>query len=212
MIRRGGEKRRLTAAGVLWWLARRWWLVALLAALFVTGGLIRSCKRGGTSVGLTHTTAIDATPEEITALKDIGQWELLTISTEELIDTVATSWTGVRQLVRIYTGTLRIGIDLRDATPGWATARGDTAWLRLPPVKLLDERFIDEARTRSFYERGRWDATTRQQLYERAREAMMRRCLTQENMDAARQNARQQFTSLLRGLGYTHINITFENT
>ena len=114
--------------------------------------------------------------------------------------------------MRIYTGTLRIGIDLRDATPGWATARGDTAWLRLPPVKLLDERFIDEARTRSFYERGRWDAATRQQLYERAREAMMHRCLTQENMEAARQNARQQFTSLLRGLGYTHINITFENT
>ena len=40
----------------------------------------------------------------------------------------------------------------------------------------------------------------------------MHRCLTQENMEAARQNARQQFTSLLRGLGYTHINITFENT
>ena len=77
---------------------------------------------------------------------------------------------------------------------------------------IYDERFIDEARTRSFYERGRWDAATRQQLYERAREAMMHRCLTQENMEAARQNARQQFTSLLRGLGYTHINITFENT
>ena len=210
MTRRGERKRRLTAAGLLWWLARRWWLVALLAALVVTGGLIRSCKRGETSVSLTHTTAIDTTPEEITALRDIGQWELLTISTEELIDTVATGWTGVRQLVRIYTGTLRIGIDLGEASENWVTVSGDTLRAVLPKVKLLDDDFIDEAQTQSFFESGTWNGKAREDLYQRAKAKMKKRCLTKENLESAEDNASKQFYQMFKAMGFNTVEIRFE--
>lgn len=39
-------------------------------------------------------------------------------------------------------------------TGEWAQAHGDTVTLRLPAVHLLDKNFIDEARTKVFYESG----------------------------------------------------------
>ena len=44
-----------------------------------------------------------------------------------------------------------------------------------------------------------------------ARRAMVRRCLTPANLKAAEQSAREQFSALMRGLGYTTTLITFEN-
>ena len=56
---------------------------------------------------------IDLTPEQITSLKDIGQWEFLSIADEEMVDTVRKSLIfSDDQLVRIYYGTLRLGIDM----------------------------------------------------------------------------------------------------
>ena len=56
---------------------------------------------------------INITPTQIQSIRDIGQWEFLAINNEEIIDTVRHGFFGDAELVRIYYGTLRLGIDLQ---------------------------------------------------------------------------------------------------
>ena len=108
----------------------------------------------GTSVGIEQNDRISVTPTQIRAIEEIGEWEFLSISDEELIDTVSYGFFGDSELVRIYYGTLRLGINLREAKPGWIKVEKDSIAVRLPSVRLLDQDFIDEARTVSFF--GGW--------------------------------------------------------
>ncbi len=105
-------------------------------------------------IGITHTDKIDITPVQIERIRDIGQWEFLAISDEELVDTVRHGFFGDDELARIYYGTLRLGIDLQETSEGWIKMDKDTVVVMLPPIKLLDEKFIDEARTKTF--KRRW--------------------------------------------------------
>ena len=74
---------------------------------------------------------------------------------------------------------------------------GDTVLVAtLPPVGLLDRHFIDEARTRPFYEKGRWEADAREALYRRAQQMMTARCLTRANLQRAEDRAREELTRL----------------
>lgn len=158
-----------------------------------------------------HNTRIDVTPEQIMAVRDIGQWEFLTINTEEVVEWEHKRTFGTDRLVRIYQGTLRLGVDMQKASDGWFVSLPDsTAQLTLPPVSLLDERFIDEARTRSFYERGTVTPDVLDQLYAQAQQKMRRRCLTPQNMQAAESNARQQFERIFRQMGFKRVVVKFD--
>ena len=95
--------------------------------------------------------SIELTPNQIQQIEAIGEWEFLAIDDEELVDTVKYGFFGDDKLVRIYFGTLRLGVNLREARPRWLSMQGDTLCAALPPVKLLDNNFIDEARTKSFF-------------------------------------------------------------
>ena len=103
----------------------------------------------------------------------------------------------------------RLGINMHKVKPHWITATGDSITVRLPDVELLDEDFIDEARTQSFFESGKWTDADREALYMRAYTLMRRRCLTKENIENARENARQQFTQMMKALGYKKAGIVF---
>lgn len=153
---------------------------------------------------------IDLTPEQITSLKDIGQWEFLSIADEEMVDTVRKSLIfSDDQLVRIYYGTLRLGVNMKQVEPGWIEQRNDTLFLTLPKVGLLDRDFIDEARTKSFFESGTWKAEDREALYKRAYQKMKAHCLTPTNLGTAEENAREGFRKLLRSMGYQKTVINF---
>ena len=131
-------------------------------------------------------------------MRAIGQWEFLEINDEEIIDTMRTGFFSDDELVRIYYGTLRIGIDLRECSEDWIKVEKDTVRVTIPEVRLLDYNFIDEARTRSFFESGTWSHADRKAMYEKARRLMTERCLTKENMDVAQANAREQITRMLQ--------------
>ena len=88
--------------------------------------------------------------------------------------------------------------------------RGDTLCATLPPVKLLDNDFIDETRTRSFIETGKWSHQDRKLMYNRADAMMRRRCLTRQNYLTAQQNAKTQFENLLRSMGFEYVKVDFE--
>ena len=53
---------------------------------------------------------IEVSEAQITSMKEIGEWEFLSINDEELIDTVRHGFFGDDELSRIYYGTLRLGI------------------------------------------------------------------------------------------------------
>lgn len=179
--------------------------VVLIVSIVVY--LISSIK---TVVTTTNTTVpdvvknekIDVTPTVIRSIEQIGEWSFLEINDEELVDTVRRGIFSNDELVRIYYGTLRLGINLKDAKEGWLSMSSDTLVAKLPPVRLLDNDFIDETRTRSFIASGKWSSVDRKEMYDRAVQKMRQRCLTKKNYAAAQLNAKEQFGQMLRSMGF----------
>ena len=160
-------------------------------------------------IGIKTDNKIDITPTRIQEIQDIGQWEFLSINDEELIDTINHGFFSDDELVRIYYGTIRMGIDLHHAEPQWLQVEDDSIVVaKLPPIELLDRNFIDEAHTRSFFEKGSWSSADREALYRRAYNKMIARCMTPANIKIAEENAREQFTQFLKAMGYKNVKVT----
>ncbi len=159
-------------------------------------------------VGIEVDGSIDITPEQVQSIKAIGQWEFLSISDEELVDTVRKSLFRTDQLARIYYGTMRLGIDMSRVS---IRSQGDTVSVDLPRIDLLDYDFIDEARTKAFYESGNWTAADREALYQKARRQMLAHGLTPANKRAAEQNGDTQIRRLLKSMGYNQVTIRWND-
>jgi hypothetical protein len=153
---------------------------------------------------------IDLTPTQIQSMKAIGEWEFLSVSTEEIVDTIRKGIFSDDELVRIYYGTLRLGVNMHHVDDNWIQTSGDSITLTLPKIELLDKEFIDEARTKSFYERGSWKPADRDALYQKAYRQMLHHGMTKENLQAAKANASQQMHDIMRALGYQHVSVTFQ--
>lgn len=150
------------------------------------------------------------TPSEIESIRRIGQWEFMAINDEELVDTVRKGFFSDDHLVRIYYGTIRLGLDLSDFDASRISRHEDSLAVRLPQITLLDNHFIDEARTQSFHESGSWSNKDRQALYERARHKMKTRCITPATCEGTRQLAESQVRRLLMAMGYEKVSISFD--
>ena len=184
-------------------------VIAVVAVLLVAGAAFVYWLLGSNNASVATKEHVELSPTQIERIKAIGQWEFLTISDEELVDTVRHGFFGDDELVRIYTGTLRLGIDMADVEEDWIRTDGDTLRVLLPPVRLLDTNFIDEASARSFYESGRWTQADRKALARKARQKMLARCLTPQNIASAEQNATAQFHQMLRAMGFPYVSIRF---
>lgn len=184
-------------------------VIAVVAVLLVAGAAFVYWLLGSNNASVATKEHVELSPTQIERIKAIGQWEFLTVSDEELVDTVRHGFFGDDELVRIYTGTLRLGIDMADAEEDWIRTDGDTLRVMLPPVRLLDTNFIDEASARSFYESGRWTQADRKALARKARQKMLARCLTPQNIASAEQNATAQFHQMLRAMGFPYVSIRF---
>lgn len=181
-------------------------VIAIVAAVFWISGTLRR-----TSITIESEKKIGITPEQIRSIKAIGEWEFLSINDEELVDTTRKGLFRNDHLVRIYYGTMRLGFDLKDTKEDWIKASGDTVEVTLPPIRLLDSDFIDEARTRSFYESGRWSAADREKMYRKAKAMMLRNGLTPTNIRSAENNADAQFRNMFRAMGFENVVIRFSN-
>ncbi len=174
-------------------------LIGMVLTLIITGT--------ETSMRISKSERINITPIRVQDIRDIGQWEFLSISDEELVDTLQEHWWRNKELIRIYRGTLRIGIDLSKAKAEWIHLKGDTAIVELPDVHLLDDNFIDEANSDPFYEAGSWTQADREALYRKAKKLMYERCYTQENLQTARDNALEQLEQFVHAMGFEHVII-----
>ena len=179
-------------------------ILAVTALIWLKGSVEQ------TEVNVEVDDSINLTPEQIESIKAIGQWEFLSVSDEQMVDTVRKGFFSDDQLVRIYYGTVRLGIDLQRVDSGWISTHGDSIEVTLPRITLLDRDFIDEARTKSFHESGRWKPRDREALYQRARRKMLAHCMTPQNMETARKNGEAQFRQMMRSMGFEHVAIYWE--
>ena len=180
----------------------------IVVAIIVLWWLVRGVQQ--TEISLEADQHIDITPQQIESIRAIGQWEFLAISNEELVDTTRKGFFSDDHLARIYYGTVRLGIDMQKMDSTWITTQGDSITLWLPRPALLDSKFIDEARTKSFHESGRWTARDRETLYRRAEQRMLQYSLTQRNIETARQNGDVQMRRLMQSMGFKHVNVQWK--
>lgn len=183
--------------------------VAVILLILLVSWIYRNMK--SSSIEVTADQEIDITPQQIQSIKDIGEWEFLEISDEEMVDTTRRGILSDDHLVRIYYGTMRLGINLKQVETGWIVPRGDTIEVTLPKVGLLDRDFIDEARTKSFYESGTWTAKDRESMMRRAYQRMLQRGLTPQNLQTAQQNGEAQVRQVLQGMGFKLIKIQYKD-
>ena len=180
-------------------------VVLLVVGFFWLKGLTK-----GDHITIGTDNRIELTPTQIQSMKAIGEWEFLSVSAEEMVDTVRKGIFRDDELVRIYYGTLRLGLNMHRLQQGWIKAEGDSVAMTLPKIGLLDKDFIDEARTKPFFESGKWKPEDRDALYRKAYTQMMNHCLTQENLQAAEHNAEEQLRNMMRSMGISNVRITFE--
>ena len=182
--------------------------IIAVAIIFVVTGLYWLNKDN--SISIEENKKIDLTPTMIKSIEDIGEWEFLQVNDEELTDTTRHGFFGDDELTRIYYGTLRLGINLHEAKKDWIMVDNDTIKATLPPIKLLDTDFIDEARTKPFSESGTWTDKDRKILYDKAYNAMKTRCMTTDNINKTKENATKQFSNMLHSMGFENVKIQFE--
>jgi hypothetical protein len=184
---------------------------AIVACIVVVICSLWTCKAvEETEVGIDVDNRINITPEQIESIKAIGEWEFLSIANEELVDTIRKGIFSDDHLVRIYYGTVRLGINMHQVEPGWIKISGDSISVTLPPIVLLSRDFIDEARTKSFHESGRWKPADREALYQKAYRQMLKHCMTKENITLARQNGEAQFQRMMKVMGFEHVTIRWK--
>lgn len=162
----------------------------------------------------TNTEAkLSFSPEQIQSIEDIGEWVFLTVEAEELVDTVRKrTFVSDDVLSRIYTGTLMYGLDFHERRgKEWIFVRDNNVLeVYLPSIKLMDRKFINEAKTRTFYQSGSWDNRDMKALYNKAQRRMMKRFHTQQNIDKAKENAQRELTKFFQAYGYSNVKLVFD--
>lgn len=207
------EKSRLGCWSALWWcvkkIVKHWRITLIVIALaFIAYGSM-VVYRNLTSTDTAVDKPIAQSPEEIVHLRSIGQWEFLSVESEELVERHHTGLMSDRDLICIYRGTLRIGVDLRKLPEDWVEVKGRNAIVHLPQPSLLDENFLDETRTTVFMEQGLFRAEEREAMIAEAKNKMKQRALTTDNLSIARRNAESQFQKLFHAMGYEDVIVEF---
>jgi hypothetical protein len=178
--------------------------IVILLLLVAVGAFAFLYFRGGKD--MRQKTQVDI-PTEISSIKEIAEWEFLTVEMEEFEDTVIPrKIISDDQFARIYKGTARLGVDMKDAAENWVVTSHDTVRITLPAIRILDEDIIDDTQTRTFYENGKITPAIKNALYERAKQDMRRRAMSKENITAARENAQAQFTYMFRSMGFKMVH------
>lgn len=207
------EKSRLGCWSVLWWCIKKtvkhWRITLILITFALIAYGVMVVYRSFTYTDSAVDKPIAQSPEEIVHLRSIGQWEFLSVESEELVERHHTGLMSDRDLICIYRGTLRIGVDLRKLPEDWVEVKGRNAIVHLPQPSLLDENFLDETRTTVFMEQGLFRAEEREAMIAEAKNKMKQRALSPDNLSIARRNAESQFQKLFLAMGYEDVIVEF---
>ena len=117
----------------------RLFLSAATLIAFVTMVVVLAAKGTSNSISLgPDNSGISIESTQLKSVRDIGQWEFLTVTDEELVDTTASRMLGSdKQITRIYYGTLRLGIDMTQLGENAIRMHEDTLDVKLPDRKSV---------------------------------------------------------------------------
>ncbi len=195
-------------------LVRHWrWTVSVIVALLLALAIFMYVFKDTTfvSVGIESNDRIDETANQVTGVKKIGKWEFLSMQIEEIVDTTRSRFLiSDDNLIRIYRGTIRLGVDMETLSDDWFQAKGDTAIVMMPPIIQLNKQFIDEAQTETFAESGTWDGKAREALYRKAENLMKQRLAKSDAYQQAEENGKDQMENLMHSFGYKVAVVTFD--
>lgn len=187
-------------------------VVFIVVSAIVTGRWIwEKAEAGIPDISYNEQTEVGLSATQVQSIIDIDQWEFLSVTDEEMVDTMRSGLFFDDHLVCIYYGTLRLGINMQRLDTSRLQLKGDTLAIVLPQPTLLDNDFIDDARTQIFHEVGDWPSSARNDLYARAKARMQQRALTTANMVRTREMATMQMQQLLQAMGYGYVEVAFED-
>ncbi len=194
-------------------LIRHWrWSLTIFAILLLALAIFMYVFKSTTfvSASIESNDRIDETANQVVGVKKIGKWEFLSMQIEEIVDTTRSRFLiSDDNLIRIYRGTIRLGVDMETLSDDWFQAKGDTAIVQLPAIKQLNEQFIDEAQTETFGESGTWDGKAREALYRKAERLMKLRLVKSDAYQQAEENGKDQMENLMHSFGYKVAVVTF---
>lgn len=125
------------------------------------------------------------------------------------IDTIKEHFFSDDRIVCSYSGTINIGIDFADTLHNWATKKGDSVFIKLPNVKILNtDSWVITGRSIPI-EKGKW---TNEDMAEIENRANQKLCdIAKESYPEAEANARKYINEKLYAMGFKYIDITFGN-
>lgn len=182
-------------------------IVPAVVVIVVIIAIVAWLNRDNTIDINSSNTGVELTETQISSVRNIGEWEFLSVNDEEIVDTIRHGFFGDDHLARIYYGTIRLGINIKSGDRGRITVDNDTVVASLPKISILDEDFIDETRTRSFFAEGKWTAADYKAMYQKAYSKMRERYLTASNIKSAQANGEEQVENLLHSMGYKYVRI-----
>lgn len=97
-------------------------VIAVIAIFFWVKSVLKS-----NYIEIGSNDKIEPTPTQIQSIRDIGEWEFLSVSAEEMVDTVRKGFFSDDELVRIYYGTLRLGINMQNLSEDAIRVQSDTS-------------------------------------------------------------------------------------
>lgn len=119
----------------------------------------------------------------------------------ERVDTTS----GFATLSRFYYGTMHIGVNIDKTEEKWMYQKGDTFYVELPPIEVIDEEFIDESKTTTFEDThilSKWNDGDYAALLGKAHRQMLRKYYNGTNIEKAKYNGRRKMTDIVRAFDF----------
>lgn len=111
------------------------------------------------------------------------------------------------EIIGSYVSNINIGIDFVDAQDDWATKRGDSVFLKLPPIKVLNKNNWVIIKTDYPIRSGKWSNEELKQMEESANNHFLE--LAQRSFPKAQKELEDKFRDIL-SMKYKYIEIKFE--
>ena len=153
-----------------------------------------------------HTPSV--TNIRTSGIEQIFKIRSLQINENVRIDTTRVGTIMDDRLIRTYEGTINLGIDFADTLSNWAVISGNNAYLRCPAIKVLNADRWVITNCNTFIEDGEWGYDDLAIIDQKANEKLLQK--SRKYYLDAEINMRAQLTDILSSLGYSNIEISFE--
>lgn len=118
----------------------------------------------------------------------------------------------LHQIHSVYPGRIDVGFDLTKCSEDWLMMRGDTAFVKLPAVEILNQGgwYLDETAHLTPIEEGEWGNEDYVSLSHRANALLKRNCELENCYQMAEDNGKRVVRNLLQAMGIRFVRVEVE--